>query len=192
MPQRTVFAKISGEQIGDGNPERRGFNANSIDAIADNVAGLYKEADNLGVAGITVVTGAGNSVRGKDFINRGIATGIADGLGRLATVLNALVIAEALESRGVPTARMLTPTMYIADQRSEFGIVPYNPFSMQMAHEQGRVALLLGGMGENKSTTDYAVARCAGESEGPRPTLLKATQFLMLIQEETRMHATIA
>lgn len=89
-----VMLKISGEALaGD---KGTGIDPVTLNRISDKIA----EAFNLGVE-IAVVVGGGNFWRGRS--GKGMDRTTADHMGMLATVINALALQDALESKNVPT-----------------------------------------------------------------------------------------
>ena len=155
-PRRRVLLKVTGEGLGDG-----GFDPASLRSLAAEIAALPR-------AGIecAVVPGAGNLVRGRDLPPDLVDRTVADAAGMLATVANALVLAEALRRAGTP-ARVLTaiPMPDVAE-----------PFTAERARAclaAGEVVLAGGGTGRPYFTTDTAAALRALEVGAS--LLLKAT-----------------
>ncbi len=60
---------------------------------------------------VGVVVGGGNIFRGLEASTQGIERAVADYMGMLATVINALALQDALEKAGVPTRVMSAITM---------------------------------------------------------------------------------
>ncbi|HBV51045.1 MAG TPA: UMP kinase, partial [Clostridiales bacterium] len=88
-----VLIKISGEALaGDG---RFGIDAGTLEAVCTNI----KEICDMGVR-VGLVVGGGNFWRGKQ--NEQMDRTRADHMGMLATVMNALALADALEQKGIP------------------------------------------------------------------------------------------
>ena len=91
---KRVLLKISGEALaGD---ERRGLNFDVINKVADAI----KECTQLGVQ-VGVVVGGGNFWRGKKDGGDRMQRVRADHMGMLATVINALAVADVLERKEV-------------------------------------------------------------------------------------------
>ena len=91
---KRVLLKISGEALaGD---ERRGLNFDVINKVADAI----KECTQLGVQ-VGVVVGGGNFWRGKKDGGDDMQRVRADHMGMLATVINALAVADVLERKEV-------------------------------------------------------------------------------------------
>jgi uridylate kinase len=154
-----ILLKLSGEALG---PQGTGIEADEVRRIAREVQRVQK----LGVE-IAVVIGGGNIWRGADAAATGIDRGTADYVGMLATVMNALVLQDAMEKLGmvtrVQTAIEMPPVA--------------EPFIRRRAvrHlEKGRVVILAAGSGNPFFTTDTAAALRAVELNAQ--VLLKATK----------------
>ena len=66
---------------------------------AEAIAGRIKEVHEMGVE-VAMVIGAGNLWRGKQGLERGMDRATADYMGMLGTVMNAMVLMDALERDG--------------------------------------------------------------------------------------------
>ena len=96
IPYKRVLLKISGEALmGD---QGYGIDVPAVTKYAEEI----KSAIALGVQ-ICLVIGGGNIWRGKWGVDAGMERAQADHMGMLATVMNALVMQNALENVGVPT-----------------------------------------------------------------------------------------
>ena len=96
---KRILLKLSGEAL----TSKSGF---GIDvAEAETIAGRIKEVHEMGVE-VAVVIGAGNIWRGKQGLERGMDRATADYMGMLGTVMNALIVMDALERTGVYTRVM--------------------------------------------------------------------------------------
>lgn len=159
LKYQRILLKLSGEALG---PQGTGIEADGVRRIAREVQRVHK----LGVE-IAVVIGGGNIWRGADAAATGIDRGTADYVGMLATVMNALVLQDAMEKLGmvtrVQTAIEMPPVA--------------EPFIRRRAvrHlEKGRVVILAAGSGNPFFTTDTAAALRAVELNAQ--VLLKATK----------------
>ncbi len=161
MTHRRILLKLSGEALGD--PETgQGLAPLALETIAAQIAAVA----NAGVE-VGVVCGGGNILRGNLFSQAGTVRAEADAMGMLATVINGLALADALERAGVG-ARVLT-AMEI-ERMAE-------PFVRRraLAHlDKGRVVVMAGGTGNPFFTTDTAAALRAVELDCE--ILLKATK----------------
>jgi len=100
---------------------------------------------------IAVVVGGGNIFRGSDAAAAGMERATADYAGMLATIINAVMLQDALEKIGV-TVR--TQTAINVQQLAE----PYIRRRAIRHLEKGRVVLFAGGTGNPYMTTDTAAA----------------------------------
>ena len=141
--QRALL-KLSGESLRGGQPY-------GIDQIAiAYVTQQIQEAHALGVQ-MAVVVGGGNIWRGEEGETKGMDRATADYAGMLATIINALVLQDALETRGVQTR---TQTAIGVQAVAE----PYIRRRAIRHLEKGRVVIFAGGTGNPYMTTDTAAA----------------------------------
>lgn len=97
---KRILLKLSGEGLmGD---KSFGMSAEVIDALARQI----KDVHDSGVE-ICVVVGGGNIFRGAKEASKGMNRTVADQVGMLATVMNALYVQSALEKIGV-SARVMS------------------------------------------------------------------------------------
>jgi len=100
--------------------------------------------------------GGGNIFRGLEASTQGIDRAVADNMGMLATVINALAVQDALEKVGVPTRVMSAITM---NEVAE----PYIRRRAMRHLEKGRIVVFGAGTGSPYFTTDTAAALRATE-----------------------------
>ncbi|MBZ4645894.1 MAG: uridylate kinase [Petroclostridium sp.] len=144
---KRVILKISGEALaGEG---RFGLDADTINAISDQI----KECVQLGVQ-IAIVVGGGNFWRGRS--GKGMDRTTADHMGMLATVINALALQDALESREIPTR---VQTAIEMRQIAE----PYIRRKAVRHLEKGRIVIFACGTGNPYFSTDTTAALRAAE-----------------------------
>ena len=91
-----ILLKISGESLQ--GPQGFGIHGETIQAIAREL----KEVHDLGVE-IALVVGGGNIFRGVSKSAGNMDRSSADYIGMLATIMNAVVLQDALEKTGVHT-----------------------------------------------------------------------------------------
>jgi uridylate kinase len=155
-----ILLKISGEAlIGEQN---YGIDLN----VAQSVAQEIKDVNRKGVE-VAVVVGGGNIFRGVSKSAGNMDRGAADYIGMLATVMNAVVLQDALEKLGVYTRAMSAIDI---PQLAE-------PFIRRRAirHlEKKRVVIFAAGTGNPYFTTDSAAALRALEIKAD--VILKATK----------------
>ena len=141
---KRVMLKISGEALQ--GSLGYGIDPNIAQSVAEEIRGIYK----LGVD-VGCVIGGGNIFRGVQASKVGMDRATADYIGMLATVINALVIQEALEKLGVPT-RVLS-----AIEIQELA-EPYIRRRAMRHFEKRRVVIFAAGTGSPFFTTDTAAA----------------------------------
>ena len=157
---KRILLKLSGEALmGD---DAYGINRQTINGI---VAEIKKVAD-LGVQ-MGVVIGGGNIFRGVAGGSVGMDRATADYMGMLATVMNALALADTMNKAGL-TARVMSAIAI------EQVVEPYvRPKALQYL-EEGKVVVFAAGTGNPFFTTDTAAA-LRGAEVGAE-VVLKATK----------------
>lgn len=157
---RRVLLKLSGEALmGDLD---YGIEPKVIQRMAAEIATVQK----TGIE-IAIVIGGGNIFRGAGLARAGMDRVTGDYMGMLATVMNALAIQDALESRGV-FARVMS-ALQIHDVCEDY------IRRRAVRHlEKGRVVILAAGTGNPFFTTDTAASLRAIEIGAD--ILLKATK----------------
>lgn len=157
---KRILLKLSGEAL-------MGSQSYGIDTlVAESVAGEIKAVHELGVE-IVIVVGGGNIFRGVSKSAGNMDRAAADYIGMLATVMNAVVLQDALEKLDVYTRVMSAIDI---PQLAE-------PFIRRRAirHlEKKRVVILAAGTGNPYFTTDSAAALRALEVEAE--VIFKATK----------------
>jgi uridylate kinase len=157
---RRVLLKVSGEAL-MGRREF-GLDTDTVQAIAADIEDVVA----LGVQ-VCMVIGGGNIFRGVSAAAEGMDRAQADYMGMLATVMNALGMQSALESRDVPTrVQSAIPMASVCE--------PYIRRRAQRHMEKGRVVIFAAGTGNPFFTTDTAAALRAAEMGCD--ALLKGTQ----------------
>ena len=155
-----VLLKISGEAlIGE---QTFGIDVNVSQSVAEEI----KQVHELGVQ-VAVVVGGGNIFRGISKSAGKMDRSSADYIGMLATVMNAVILQDALENLGVNT-RVLSAIDI--PQLAE-------PFIRRRAirHlEKGRIVIFAAGTGNPFFSTDSAAALRAAEIKAD--VILKATK----------------
>ena len=155
-----VLLKLSGEALmGD---DAFGINRDTIVRMAQEVA----EVTRLGVQ-VAVVIGGGNIFRGVAGGSVGMDRATADYMGMLATVMNALALADTMNNVGL-TARVMSAISI------EQVVEPYvRPKALQYM-EEGKVVIFAAGTGNPFFTTDTAAALRGAEIGAEM--VLKATK----------------
>ena len=155
-----ILLKLSGEALMGG----QGFGVDP--EVAARIAREVHEVRQLGVE-IAIVVGGGNFIRGVAASASGIDRVVADQMGMLATLLNALALQDALEKCGSYTR--VTTAIEIREIAE--------PFIRRRAirHlEKGRVVIFAAGTGNPYFSTDTAAALRAMEIKAE--VILKATK----------------
>ena len=160
-PLKRVLLKLSGEALaGEG---RFGLDAGTVNYIAGEVVKLH----DAGVEA-AIVVGGGNFIRGESFSKEGgIQQSVADQMGMLGTIMNALALQEAIEKIGPATRVMSAVTIQAVSE----------PFIRRRAirHlEKKRIVVLAAGTGNPFFTTDTAAVLRALELQCE--VIIKATK----------------
>jgi uridylate kinase len=157
---RRILLKLSGEAL-------KGKREYGIDP--DFIAELAREihvVHQLGVQ-IGMVIGGGNIFRGASEAAAHMNRSVADSIGMIATVINSLMMQDALENAGSYARVLSAITM---NQVCE----PYIRRRAIHHMEKGRIVILAGGTGNPYFSTDSAAALRASELD--TEVLLKATK----------------
>lgn len=157
---RRVVIKIGGESLS--NPGGCGIDPTRAEEVAARIAAIDAQGIEVGV-----VIGAGNLWRGTDGIAHGMDRTRADQIGMLATVMNALALADAVERQGVTTRVQTAIEMRAIAE-------PYIRLRAVRHLEKGRVVIFGAGTGNPYFTTDTAAALRAAEIGAD--LLVKATK----------------
>ena len=145
---RRTLVKVSGEAFMGNAPY--GIDAATVQRIARQIQMAQDAAE------IAIVVGGGNIFRGAEASLSGMDRVTADYAGMLATIIDALVLQDALEKLGV-TVR--TQAAINVQQIAEVYIR-----RRAIRHlEKGRVVIFAGGTGNPYMTTDTAAALRAVE-----------------------------
>ena len=157
---KRILLKLSGEALmGD---DAFGINRATIVRMVQEVAQVV----NMGVQ-VAVVIGGGNIFRGVAGGSVGMDRATADYMGMLATVMNSLALADAMDKQGL-TARVMSA---IAIEQI---VEPYvRPKALQYL-EEGKVVIFAAGTGNPFFTTDTAAALRGAEIGAE--VVLKATK----------------
>jgi uridylate kinase len=134
--------KLSGEILA-GN-RGHGFDDTVIDILTDDIIA----AKNFGYS-IAIVLGGGNIFRGGSWSNQNLSRVTLDNIGMLATVQNAVYIAEVLNRKNYPAEAF---SCLNVDKVARY----YTPRKALRSLEDGKICLLCGGTGNPFFTTDTA------------------------------------
>lgn len=157
---KRVLLKLSGEALmGD---KEYGVDVNVVKSIASEI----KEVRELSIE-VAVVIGGGNIFRGVSAGAQGMDRATADYVGMLATVINSLMLQDALEKTGIFTRVMSAIEM---KELAE----PYIRRRAVRHLEKGRVIIFAAGTGNPYFTTDTAASLRAMEIHAD--VILKGTK----------------
>lgn len=156
---KRILLKLSGEQLQgkfDG-----GFDAERAAWIAEEIKKVQSGTE------IIVMIGGGNYARGAQLVGGGIGRVTADNIGMMATMMNAVALADVFNSVDVPSRAL---TNIKADQ-----VADQFTHRRALSHlSKGRVVIVAGGIGRPFLTTDTAAVNLALELECD--AVLKATK----------------
>lgn len=143
MKYKRVLYKISGEALmGDGSSGS--YDINTMKSIANDI----KNVHSMGVE-ICLVVGGGNIYRGIYGEKIGMERSVADYMGMLATVMNAIALQNVLENLGVEArVQSALPISSVCE--------PYIRRKAIRHLEKGRVIICAAGTGNPFFTTDTA------------------------------------
>jgi uridylate kinase len=160
MQYKRILLKLSGESLAGGR-------AGGIDP--ERVASYARQVHEIARAGVetAIVIGGGNIFRGLGGASDGFDRVKGDQMGMLATIINALALASALEKEGCPV-KVLTAIR--VEPVGEF----YTTARAMEYLRSGHVTILAAGTGNPFFTTDTAAALRAIETGAG--ILLKGTR----------------
>ncbi len=167
-----ILLKVGGESlVGE---HGAGIMPKAVDALAKTIKDVY----DVGIQ-IAIVIGAGNLWRGTDGLAHGMDRSTADHMGMLATVMNALALADALGRGGIDTRVQTAIEMRAIAE-------PYIRKRAVRHMEKGRVVILGAGTGNPYFTTDTAAALRAMEVNAQ--LLVKATKVDGVYETDPKIH----
>lgn len=155
---KRILLKLSGEQL-------QGQFDGGFDA--DRAAWIAEEIKKASGAEIIVMIGGGNYARGAQLVGKGVQRVTADNIGMMATIMNAVALADVFNSKGLAARALTNLTLdQVADQFTH---------RRALSHlSKGRVVIVAGGIGRPYLTTDTAAVSLALELECD--AILKATK----------------
>jgi uridylate kinase len=157
---RRVLLKLGGEALA--GPQGFGIDPDRATQVASQIR-ILTDMD----VEIAIVLGAGNIWRGQIGLQHGMERATADHMGMIATVINSLALADALERIGlIPRVQTAIEMRALAE--------PYIRLRAIRHLEKGRVLVLGAGTGNPYFTTDTAAALRAMEIDAD--LLIKATK----------------
>lgn len=171
LAYKRILLKLSGEALSGGT----GFGL-QVETVQSICKGIQK-AQKLG-AELAIVVGGGNFWRGRS--SGEMERTRADQIGMLATVMNALAVADALEQLDV---EVRVQTALNMQQVAE----PYIRNRAIRHLEKGRVIILACGTGNPYFSTDTAAALRAAEINAD--IIFKATMVDGVYDKDPKKHA---
>jgi len=169
---KRILLKISGEALLGG----RSFGIDS--EVIGQIAQELKEVWELGVE-VGIVIGGGNIFRGVAGEKEGMDRARADYMGMLATLINALALQDAIESKGFPCRVMSALEVKEVAE-------PYIREKALKHLEKGRFLILACGTGNPFFTTDTAAVLRALELRAE--VLFKATKVDGVYDKDPAVH----
>jgi uridylate kinase len=157
---KRILLKLGGEALA--RPQGYGIDPDRAAQVASKIRQL-KDLD----VEVAIVLGAGNIWRGQIGLKHGMERATADHMGMIATVINALALADALERIGLISRVQTAIEMRALAE-------PYIRLRAIRHLEKGRVLILGAGTGNPYFTTDTAAALRAMEIDAD--LLIKATK----------------
>ena len=160
---KRVLLKVSGEALGEKTEAGDGFGLDF--AKVNEVCAAIKECVEIGVQ-VGLVIGGGNFWRGVKNGSGKMQRSHADAMGMLATVMNAIAVADALEQHGLD-ARVLT-----AVEMHKFA----EYFTRDTANRylnEGKVVIFAAGTGNPYFSTDTGAVLRGVEIEADAILLAK-------------------
>jgi len=140
-PFRRILLKLSGEALSE---DGQGITPAVLAAVAEDVAPVLEAGIQVGI-----VVGAGNIFRGMSDAASTMRRHVADSMGMLGTVINALALQEAFLAAGLKASAMSSVPMPSVCE-------PFNAGRARRLLEGGHVVLFGGGTGNPYFTTDTA------------------------------------
>lgn len=149
LAYKRLILKLSGDILK--GKEQSGIDFNKVGAVAKEIAEVHNSGLEIGI-----VIGGGNLFRGAEIAKFGYDRVIADNMGMLSTIINALAVQNAIENLGIDT-RVMTAIRIV--ELAE-------PFIQRRAirHlQKRRVVIFAAGTGNPMFTTDSAAALRASQ-----------------------------
>ncbi|MCA9327606.1 UMP kinase [Candidatus Saccharibacteria bacterium] len=149
MSYKRILLKLSGEQLqGD---KDGGFDTERATWIANQI----KPAIEAGTQ-VAIIVGGGNYARGAQLMGGGIVDVTAHNVGMLATIMNAVTVADVFNASGLETRALSNIEV------NQF--IDSYTYRRAVSHlEKNRVVVIGGGTGRPFVTTDTAAVNLALE-----------------------------
>jgi len=167
---KRVLLKLSGEVLS--GEAQKGFSDEHVDYLIEEIKNVAERGIKLGI-----VIGAGNLFRGRDF--DGLRPTIADQIGMLGTVINALYLKDRLESANIKT-------VVVSQIVSIPSVKMINYDDIDLYFEAGYVVVFAGGTSNPFFTTDTGAALRAVEMKAE--LLIKGTKVSGIYDKDPKVH----
>ena len=170
---KRVLLKLSGEGLmGD---EKFGISPKVLQSLAAQIKSIVDDGVEL-----CIVVGGGNIFRGAKGAAKGMNRTVADQVGMLATLMNALCLQNALEENGVDVR--------VSSGLSVPQVCENYMYRKAMRHlDKKRVVIFAGGTGNPYFTTDTGAVLRASEMQCE--AVLKSTQVDGVYSSDTKIDA---
>ena len=173
MKYSRILLKLSGESLQ--GTQKYGLSTDVLHSYAEQIKAVVGTGVQVGI-----VIGGGNIFRGAKEASKGLDRSVADQVGMLATVMNALYLQNALEKLGIE-ARVLSG-LSIPEVCEDY------IYRRALRHlQKNRVLIFAAGTGCPYFTTDTGAALRASEMKCD--ALLKATQVDGVYDADPRQNA---
>ncbi|MDK2900233.1 MAG: uridylate kinase [Thermosipho sp. (in: thermotogales)] len=167
---KRVLLKLSGEVLsGEGE---KGFNIDKIIYLIDELKSVLEYGTNIGI-----VIGAGNLFRGREM--KELSPTIADQIGMLGTVINALYLKDLFEKHGLIT-------VVVSQVTSLPSIRPIHYDDINLYFDAGYLVIFAGGTSNPFFTTDTAAALRAVEMKAD--ILIKGTKVSGIFDKDPKKY----
>ena len=157
---KRVLIKLSGEFF---SSETEKFDLKKLNEICCNLQNILKLGTN-----ISLVIGGGNIIRGRDFQNNNlIQRETADSVGMLSTVMNSMILRDALQRNNI-TSTIVSPLDL------SFEIKKLSSFIIHDLIKSNQLIIFAGGLGIPYFSTDTATV--VGAALSNCDAIFKATK----------------
>ncbi|WP_349305664.1 UMP kinase [Parachlamydia sp. AcF125] len=171
---KRILLKLSGEILM--GPQKFGIDYAACQSIAHSLKKIHDNQHEL-----AIVIGGGNIFRGINLKKLGMPRPPSDHVGMLATMMNGIVLQQALESIDCPSQVMSAiECPQIASS--------YRWNNATHLLKAGKILIFVGGTGNPYFTTDTAAALRASEIQAD--ILLKATKVDGIYDKDPTKHPT--
>jgi len=165
---KRVLIKLSGEFLRE--DEKENFSAHALDRLVSTLRRSLEDGLQFGC-----VVGAGNIFRGKESAHMQLDRVIGDQVGMLATIMNALVVRDALSRSGV-VSHVMAMNAHVPS------VLDHDPLLARSLIAKGEPVFFAGGTGNPYFTTDSAATVRALEIQAS--LLVKSTKVNGVYSED--------